>query len=111
MALRKGIFLIFALVLSAVPVFQAVHALTHVAHVDMFGTVQAHDSQGSAETDADAERICLDCLALTAFSIILLIPRIFFLDQMVEKLLLHLRSRPVLRNFSFPYLTRGPPLA
>jgi len=111
MALRKGLFLIFVLALSSVPVFQATHALTHVAHVDMLGTAQAHDNQGEAETDADADRICLDCLALTAFSIILLILRIFFFDQMVQKPLLHLKSRHILRNFSFLYLTRAPPRA
>lgn len=111
MALCKGIFLIFVLVLSAVPVFQAAHALTHVAHVDMLGPAQVHDNQGEAETDADPDRICLNCLALTAFSIILLMLRIFFFDQMVQKPLLHLRSRLILRNFSFPYLTRAPPPA
>ena len=46
MALRKGIFLVFVLALSVVPVFQAAHALMHIAYVDMLGTTQAHDNQG-----------------------------------------------------------------
>ena len=111
MALYKGIFLIFVLVLSAVPVFQAAHALTHVAHVDMLGPAQVHDNQGEAETDADPDRICLDCLALTAFSIILFILRIFFFDQMVQKPLPYLKPRHILRSLSFPFLTRAPPRA
>ena len=46
MALRKGIFLISVLALSVVLVFQAAHALTHIAYLDMLGTAQAHDNQG-----------------------------------------------------------------
>ncbi len=107
----KGIFLIFVLVLSAVPVFQAAHALTHVAPVDMLGPAQIHDNQGEAETDAGLDKICLDCLALTAFSILLFILRIFFFDQMVQKSLRHLKPRRILRNLSFPFLTRAPPQA
>jgi hypothetical protein len=33
MALRKGIFLVFVLALSVVPVFQAAHAIMRIAYV------------------------------------------------------------------------------
>lgn len=107
--LRKGLFLILVLVLSCVPVFQATHALTHV---DIIGAVQADDhGQNEIDPDSGLDRICLDCLALTAFSIIPLILPPLFLDQMVRQLPPLLKSRPTLLDFSSPYLTRAPPPA
>ncbi|MGH8684964.1 MAG: hypothetical protein ACREUM_06370 [Nitrosospira sp.] len=116
MVLRKKLFLILVLALSFVPIFQATHALTHVAHVahvDAIGTAQADNSQAASETDVDTDvdRICLDCLALTAFSIILPILAIFFFDQTVRRPLPHAKSRQILGSFSSPYLTRAPPQA
>jgi hypothetical protein len=114
MVLRKKLFLILVLALSFVPVFQATHALTHVthvAHVDAIDTAQADNSQAGSETDTDVDRICLDCLALTAFSIILPILAIFFFDQTVRRPLPHAKSRQILGSFSSPYLTRAPPQA
>lgn len=113
--LHKGLLLILVLALSFVPVFQVAHALTHVAHVDMSGDIQADGDQGEREadagTDADADRICLDCLALTAFSVILPILAFLFFGQMRRLPLPHSKSRRVLLNFSSPYLTRAPPRA
>ncbi|SCY17753.1 hypothetical protein SAMN05216420_10380 [Nitrosospira sp. Nl5] len=109
MALRKELFLVLVLALSFVPVFQAAHALTHVAHTDTISTTQADTNQGESDTDAD--KICLDCLALTAFSIILPILAIFFFGQTMRQRLLRVKSRQVLRNLTSPYLTRAPPRA
>ncbi|WP_052494036.1 hypothetical protein [Nitrosospira sp. NpAV] len=107
--LRKGLFLILILTLSFVPVFQATHALTHV---DIIGVVQADDpGQNELDPDSDLDRICLDCLALTAFSIIPLILPSLFLDPMMRQLPPLLKSRHTLLDFSSPYLTRAPPLA
>lgn len=102
---RKGLFLFLVLVFSFVPVFQATHALTHV---DIIGAVQAGD-HGQNETDPDSDRICLDCLALSAFSIIPLVLTFFFLDQITRQLPPRLKSGHPPVNFSFPYLTRAPP--
>lgn len=109
--LRKGLFLILVFALSFVPVFQAAHALTHVTHDDSIGAVQADSDQGHSETDPDsgADRICLECLALTAFSIILPILAIFFFNQMKRQRLPQLKSGRILLNFSSHYLTRAPP--
>src|SRR6187455_248337 len=69
--LWKGLFLILVLVFSFVPIFQATHALTHV---DIIGVVQADDhEQSETGPDSGLDRACLDCLALSAFSIIPLI--------------------------------------
>ncbi len=115
--LRKGLFLILVLALSFVPVFQVAHALTHVAHADMSGDAQADGDQGEREadtdtdTDTDTDRICLDCLALTAFSVILPILAFLFFGQMRRQLLPHSKPGRILLDFSSPYLTRAPPRA
>lgn len=107
MGLRKGLFLILVLVFSLVPVFQATHALTHV---DIIGVVQADDhEQNETGPDSDLDRICLDCVALSAFSIIPLILIPLFLDQTTRQLPPLLKFRRTLPGFSFPYLTRAPP--
>ena len=111
--LHKGLFLILVLALSLVPVFQVAHALTHVAHVDMSGDVQADGDRGETEAhaDADTDRICLDCLALTAFSVVLPILAFLFFGQMRRQLLPHSKSKRILLDFSSPYHTRAPPRA
>ena len=107
MVSRKGLFLFLVLVFSFVPVFQATHALTHV---DIIGAVQAGDHEQN-ETDPDSDRICLDCLALSAFSIIPLIPTFFFLDQITRQLPPRSKAGHSPVNFSSPYHTRAPPRA
>ncbi|ARO86469.1 hypothetical protein EBAPG3_000995 [Nitrosospira lacus] len=109
MGVRKGLFLILVLMFSFVPVFQATHALTHI---DSIGAAQADDhGQNETGADSDLDRICLDCLALSAFSIIPLIVIPLFLDQIARQLPSLLKFRHVLLDFSFPYLTRAPPQA
>ena len=111
MVSRKGLFLFLVLVFSFVPVFQATHALTHV---DIIGAVQAGDhgqNETDSDSDSDSDQICLDCLALSAFSIILLILTFFFLDQITRQLPPRLKSGHPPVNFSSPYLTRAPPRA
>jgi hypothetical protein len=117
--LRKVLFLILVSALSFVPILQAAHALTHVGDDGIIGVVQADGHQGENANDAhadagtgiDSDRICLDCLALTGFSVIFTILVVFFCDQISCQSLPYLKSRFILRNFSSPYLTRGPPQA
>lgn len=114
MMLRKGLFLILALALLSVPILQTAHALTHFAYADTIGTTSADSAQDESDTDddADIDRACLDCLALTAFGIALPILAFFFVARMLRQLLPPpLKRRCVLRSFSSPYLTRAPPLA
>ena len=109
MILRKGLFLILALALLAVPVLQTAHALTHFAHVDALDTTATDVAQD--ESDADADRACLDCLALTVFGVALPFLAFLFVARMLRQRPPPLQHRPILRNFSSPYLTRAPPLA
>lgn len=110
----KAFFLILALTLLCVPVLQAAHALTHFAEAPgILETSQADISAEEGEFHADAgfdgDRVCLDCLGLAAFGLMLPVPVIFFSDQ--TKLLppLHPRSTLVVPSFFFLYLTRAPP--
>ena len=113
--LRKGLFLILALALLSVPVLQAAHALTHFAHADTISTTPANSAQGESDTnadaDADGDRVCLDCLALTAFGVILPLLAFFFVARMMRQPLPPLKRCSILRNFPSPYRTRAPPLA
>ena len=111
MILRKGLFLILALALLSVPVLQTAHALTHFAHADTVSTVPADNAQGESDTDTDTDRVCLDCLALTACGVILPLLAFFFVAGMMRQPVPPLKRSPPLRNFSSPYLTRAPPLA
>jgi hypothetical protein len=115
MILRKILFLILVVTLSVVPVLQAAHALTHVGDADHIGNTYADDGQEERKLDpddgVDGDKICLDCLALTGFSIAVAVLPVFFFDQRRRQPLLYLVSRPVLQSFSFPYFTRGPPQA
>ncbi|MEK6708842.1 MAG: hypothetical protein AABY81_08590 [Pseudomonadota bacterium] len=109
MILRKGLFLILVLALLSVPVLLAAHVLTHFAHVDTISTSPADSAQNESDTDAD--RVCLDCLALTAFGVALPLLAFLFVARMLRQQLPPLKHRPILRDFSSPYLTRAPPLA
>jgi hypothetical protein len=102
--------LFLVLALSFVPVFQAAHALTHV---DSVHEVHPGDEPGLSEIGSkipgDIDRVCIDCLALTAFSIISFTLAIPFRDQMT-------RHRPLQRSLAHIYLgpaslysTRAPP--
>lgn len=109
MILRKSLFLILALALLAVPVLQTAHALTHLTHVDAIGTTEIDGIQD--ENDVETDRACLDCLALTAFGVALPFLAFFFVARMLRQPLPPLKHRPILCNFSSPYLSRAPPLA
>lgn len=119
MMLRKILFLILVSGLSLVPILQAAHALTHVGEADTAGIAQADshqeedglDAHADAGADIDSDRICLDCLALTGFSAIFIILAVLSGGQISRQTRLYLKSRFVIRSFSSPYLTRGPPQA
>src|SRR5687768_3211215 len=115
--LRKILFLILVSALAFVPVLQAAHALTHVGEADIGGMAHADGQQEESETDTDADagidsdRICLDCLALTGFSVIFAVLALFFRNQITHRPLPYFKSVLLLLNFSSLYLTRGPPQA
>lgn len=117
----KALFFLLLLTLSLVPVLQAAHALTHIAPDETGGIAQSSDAQfvgigtseaeanATADADLDSDRICLDCLALAAFGILLPALAFYFFNQARRQLLSDLRAVFVLTTFSSPYLTRAPP--
>lgn len=117
----KALFFLLLLTLALVPVLQAAHALTHIAPDETGGTAESNDgrfvgivaseAEASATVDADldSDRICLDCLALAAFGILLPALAFCFFDQARRQLLSDFRAVFVLTSFSSPYLTRAPP--
>ena len=123
--LVKALFFLLLLTLAPVPVLQAAHALTHIAPDETGGIAQSSDgrfvgivaSEAEAEAEAsatvdadlDSDRICLDCLALAAFGILLPALAFCFFDQARRQLLSDFRAVFVLISFSSPYLTRAPP--
>ena len=111
--LSRQLFLLLVLALSLVPVFQAAHMLTHVAPADMIELIQAdgglHEDEGDA--DANVDKICLDCLAMTGFSVIAAILAVWLFGQEGRCPPAYGKSRNSLPDFSFAYLTRAPPQA
>ena len=118
----KALFFLLLLTLALVPVLQAAHALTHIAPGETGGIAQSSDdgrfvgivaseAEASATVDADldSDRICLDCLALAAFGILLPALAFCFFDQARRQLLSDFRAVFVLTSFSSLYLTRAPP--
>jgi hypothetical protein len=104
---RSFLYLFLAIAIISVPVFQAAHELTHVNDTDIINLVQVDDNHD--QEDADFDQLCLDCLALTAFSAIFLILTIFSIDLMKRGWLRELKRRHVHLHFFLTYLTRAPP--
>lgn len=121
--LRKQLFLILlALALAWVPVLQAAHALTHVGEItsgDIVSELETMEDGAvkgvippvadEADGEADNDRLCLDCLALTGFSVIFSILVIVFSSQTRRQARLYRKSQPLFFNSYTPYSTRGPP--
>jgi hypothetical protein len=124
--LRKQLFLVLVLALAWVPVLQAAHALTHVGEitpshiVSELETLETMESAAiesvippaadEAEGEADNDRLCLDCLALTGFSIIFSILVVVFSSQTRRQARPYRKSQPLFFNSYTPYSTRAPPV-
>lgn len=120
--LRKQLFLVLALALAGIPVLQAAHALTHVGEITSNPIVSELETMGGAaiesiilpvadeaDGEADNDRLCLDCLALTGFSVIFSILVIVFSSQTRRQARLYRKPQPLFFNSYTPYSTRGPP--
>jgi hypothetical protein len=106
----KSLFLILVLVLSFVPVFQAAHALTHVDSVhEVHSGDEPRLSEAGSEMDSDIDRVCTECLALTAFSIIFSTWAACFQNQTRQLSLLQGEPERVLSGSVSLYSTRAPP--
>lgn len=108
--MRKSLFLILALALLFVPVFLMAHTLTHFAQVDAIGVVDAESAQVESDDDSDIDDICFACLALGAFSAILITSGFCLADQAGRQLLIHRKIRHNLHKRSSSKYPRAPPL-
>lgn len=105
------LYLILAITLISVPVIQTVHTLTHVTDVDTISMIQIDSIQDKSDDDADIDKICLDCLALTTYSDISFMLVFPSYNQVIRQQLSFLTLRYTLQNFSSDYHSRAPPLA
>lgn len=105
---RIFLYLVLVTAILSVPVFQAAHALTHVSDIATINPVQVDSNYDQEDTDFD--QICLDCLALTAFSIIFSILAAFSVNLIMQGRLSALKHKYIHHHFFSIYLTRAPPL-
>jgi hypothetical protein len=105
---RSFLYLVLTIAIISVPVVQAAHALTHVYDIATISPVQVDNSHDQEDTDFD--QICLDCLALTAFSIIFSILVAFSVNLIMQGRLRELKHKHIHLHFFSIYLTRAPPL-
>lgn len=103
--IRKSLFLILTLALLCVPVFLMAHAFTHFAQTDVLDVTESESDAG-----VDLDEICLDCLALTALSIILIASRLSLSDPTTRSRFSDGAMEHHPDNKTLPYHSRAPPL-
>lgn len=108
--IRKSLLLILVLALLSVPVFLMAHAFTHFVEVDTISVTNAESAHVEDDHDIDVDDICLDCLALTGLSSILVTLGFLLVRQTTLRLLAQLIARHHHQQKSSPYSPRGPPL-
>ena len=102
-AIHNSLFLILTLALVAVPVFLMAHAFTHFAQTDTQNTIDIE------EEAVDLDEICLDCLALTGFNV-LLFAAILWRNESLSRYRLLLRlPAHIINNHHRSYHSRAPP--
>lgn len=109
--IRKSLFLILVLALLSVPVFLMAHAFTHFVEADAISITDAGSPHVEDDHDIDIDDICLDCLALTGLSTILITLGFFLVDQAVRLLLIQLKTRRDPHTKYSLHCPRGPPLS
>lgn len=102
MLMRKSLFLLLTLVLVTVPVFLMAHAFTHYAQTGV-------EDVPESEEGIDLDEICLECLALAGFHLLLVIAG-FLLNSILicVRLPLWFLVRITQDNHHF-YFSRAPP--
>jgi len=109
----RALLLILVSALTFLPILQGAHALTHVDDTEITGTIYAGGHEEGGEIDAqagiDADRVCLDCLALAGLTIIFMALVVLSSNRRRCQVLPSLKPGPVPLDFSLPYLVRGPP--
>jgi len=108
--MRKSLFLILALALVSVPVFLMAHAFTHFVEADAISITDTVSAHVEDDHDIDIDVICLDCLALTGLSTMLVTLGFLLVGQTTLRLLTRQIAIHHQQRKSSPYCPRAPPL-
>ncbi len=110
--MRNSLYLFLVLMLIITPVSQAAHALTHISDIDKQNQiVQIDDHEHeNEELNVDIDKICPDCIALTAFNDFAAILDFSFHPGVTWNQLSSHIFRFMPEEFSSDYYPRAPPL-
>ena len=110
--MRKSLYLFLVLMLIITPVSQAAHALTHISDIDeqsLITQVDEHEHENE-ELNVDIDKVCPDCIALTAFNDFAAILDFSFHPGVTRIQLSSYTFRFILEESSSDYYPRAPPL-
>ena len=114
--IRNSLYLFLVLMLIITPVSQAAHALTHISDIDeqnQIVQIDEHEHEHENENEelnVDIDKICPDCIALTAFNDFAAILDFSFHPEVIRNQLSSYIFQFILEDFSSDYYPRAPPL-
>ncbi|MGI9534652.1 MAG: hypothetical protein ACR2NW_06860 [Thermodesulfobacteriota bacterium] len=111
--IRNSLYLFLVLMLVITPVSQAAHALTHISDIDeqnLIAQVDDNHEHENEELNIDIDKICPDCIALTAFNDFAAILDFSFHPKVIRNQLSSYIFRFIPEDFSSDYYPRAPPL-
>ena len=92
------------------PVSQAAHALTHISDIDEQNLIAQANDHEHDELNVDIDKICPDCIALTAFNDFAAILDLSFYPGIIRNQLPSHIFQFIPEDFSSDYYPRAPPL-
>ena len=110
--MRNSLYLFLVLMLIITPVSQAAHALTHISDIDeqsLITQVDEHEHENE-ELNVDIDKVCPDCIALTAFNDFAAILDFSFHPGITRNQLSSYIFRFIPEESSSDYYPRAPPL-
>ena len=111
--IRNSLYLFLVLMLTITPVSQAAHALTHISDIDgqsLITQVDDNHEHENEELNVDIDKVCPDCIALTAFNDFTAILDFSFYPGFAGNQLSSYIFRSILEESSSDYYPRAPPL-
>ena len=112
--MRNSLYLFLVLMLIITPVSQAAHALTHISDIDeqsLITQVDEHEHESeNEELNVDIDKVCPDCIALTAFNDFVAILDFSFHPGVTRNQLSSYIFRFIPEESSSDYYSRAPPL-
>jgi len=108
--MRNSLYLFLVLMLIITPVSQAAHALTHISDIDEQSLITQVDEHENEELNVDIDKVCPDCIALTAFNDFVAILDFSFHPGITQNQLSSYIFRFIPEESSSDYYPRAPPL-